>query len=439
MHCRSCELLIEQHVGKVPGVEAVHVDHHTGVATVRHHETSHPSRDQIARAVQNAGYQLGDRGPIPFISHSPVEWTDALVAACFVLILFLLYRILGLNTLGASLTTATGPLSALVIGLLAGVSTCMALVGGLVLSLSARHAQRNPSATVWEKFRPHLAFNFGRIASFAVLGGVVGIIGSGLRITSSVSGWLIIIAGLTMLALGISLTGLFPRMRTLSLPSGIARRLGISTSDAPYRHHHAAALGMATFFLPCAFTQTMQLYAASTGSFTQGSLVMAAFALGTTPGLLGVGSISSLMRGSTGRMVMKTAGILVLLLGFWNVSNGWNLTGLSLVDRTATVTANDPGILTARIQGSSQYITTEQNQIGYNPNRMQVKVGVPVVWTLNSVNSYTCASSIVIPSLRIQRNLQPGPNTITFTPTKTGIIRFSCAMGMFTGSINVVN
>lgn len=239
-----------------------------------------------------------------------------------------------------------------------------------------------------------------------------------------------------MVSLGIKLTELFPRVGTLlALPSSIARALGI-TRDHAYSHSRALLTGALTFFLPCGFTQAMQLAAITSGSGLRGALIMGAFAIGTAPGLLGIAGISSLVKGETARFFFKVAGIIVIGLGFWNISNGFNLTGIILPSGNAQQQARGP---VATLQNGKQYLAMEQGAIGYNPNEFTIKKGVPFVWQIDSTNAYTCASSLVVPSLGIRKNLVSGNNVITFTPTKTGRIAFSCSMGMFRGSITVVD
>lgn len=79
-------------------------------------------------------------------------------------------------------------------------------------------------------------------------------------------------------------------------------------------------VGGATFFLPCGFTQSMQLYTLTTGSFSTGALTMFCFALGTFP-VLALLSFSPL--GTQGReksgIFFKTAGLLVALFGIYDI------------------------------------------------------------------------------------------------------------------------
>lgn len=439
-HCHSCQVLLEQKLNAVPGITRARVDWRTGKASIRISPDTPPDESAIAQTIADAGYRLVT-APVrrELISRNPTDWADALMAVCIVFVLYLVYRITGLDRLGTALTAASSVGGALVVGLVAGASTCMALIGSLVLATSARHAQQYPYATPWQRIQPNIAFNLGRVLGFAVLGGLAGALGSAFRVDGRLLGFLVVAAGGVMVLLGVKLTGLLPRLEALALPASIGRLVGAGSAGARYSHARAVGTGMLTFFLPCAFTQTMQVFAVSTGSFLQGALVMSAFALGTAPGLLAAGSAAGFARGQSGRMFLKIAGVAVLLLGVWNMGNGWNLTGITIGDQNAAIGLQAPGAAAvAELRDGKQYVTTEQNAFGYNPARIRVKAGVPVVWTITSTNAYTCAASIYIPALRINRTLQEGPNIIEFTAPRKGLLKYSCSMGMFTGGIEVV-
>ena len=90
---------------------------------------------------------------------------------------------------------------------------------------------------------------------------------------------------LFMLVIGINLLDVFRGASRLqpSMPGFISKRRWVPPA---LTHTFTPALvGGATFFLPCGFTQAMQLYAVSTGSAVSGSLTMLFFALGTLPAL----------------------------------------------------------------------------------------------------------------------------------------------------------
>lgn len=75
---------------------------------------------------------------------------------------------------------------------------------------------------------------------------------------------------------------------------------------------------------------------------------------------------------------------------------------------------------------------------GYTPNYFTVLKGQPVKWIINAEAPNSCASALVVPSLKIQTQLRAGENIFEFTPDKVGEIRFSCSMGMYSGKFVVV-
>jgi sulfite exporter TauE/SafE len=101
----------------------------------------------------------------------------------------------------------------------------MALVGGLVLSLSARHAELHPEATPIQKFRPHIYFNIGRIVGYGVLGGLIGMIGAIAKPSTTVLAVLTIVVGAVMVFFGLKLIEIFPALKNknITLPTSIAR------------------------------------------------------------------------------------------------------------------------------------------------------------------------------------------------------------------------
>ena len=445
MHCRSCEILIEDELKKVPGVKRVSVNHQTGIASIGC--DCELDAQAVRMAIKNAGYGIGMDGKIHFFSRNHKDYIDLGIAFFIATVLFLVAKSFGIFNLSNSISGSYSSLPIVfLIGLTAGVSTCMALVGGLVLGASARFSAQNPHATGMEKFKPHLFFNLGRIASYFVLGGLIGFAGSLFQLSTSVLGTLTVAVGLVMLLLGGQLIEIFPILKRVSftLPKGLSRILGIQErSLGEYSNKNSAIMGAMTFFLPCGFTQAMQLYAMSTGSVMSGALTMGIFALGTAPGLLGVGGLTSVIKGGFARMFFKTAGVVVILLALFNVSNGLNLLGINpkvlgvfTPSASAGSAVRDSNV---KLVDGIQEVRMIQSSSGYSPNRFTIKKGTPVRWVITSKDNYSCASSIVSQQLGIRQNLRLGENIINFTPKETGTIRFSCTMGMYAGSFNVID
>jgi sulfite exporter TauE/SafE/copper chaperone CopZ len=428
MHCASCEILIGDNLKQVPGVCDVKVNHRTGEAVIQF-DANEPSEGRIRQAVKDAGYDLGKNGKLPWISSDEKDYMDLARAAVIVFFLYLFARWLDIGSIDIENVQKTGVFVALLVGLVAGVSTCMALVGGLVLSLSARHAELHPEATPIQKFRPHIYFNIGRIVGYGVLGGLIGMIGAIAKPSTTVLAVLTIVVGAVMVFFGLKLIEIFPALKNknITLPTSVARFFGLGKDVKEYSATGSVLLGAMTFFLPCGFTQAMQLYAISTGSFTQGMMIMGLFAIGTAPGLLGIGGLTSVFSGRKARVFFMVAGLIVIWLGWINIVNGRYLLGNKLAAR------NNPVVES----GESQIVRITQNAYGYSPNVVTIKKGKPVKLIVNSTSAFSCASSLVIPSYGIGENLKAGENIIEFTPTEAGEIPFSCSMGMYRGKFIV--
>jgi sulfite exporter TauE/SafE len=113
----------------------------------------------------------------------------------------------------------------------------------------------------------------------------------------------------------------------MAVPAFLGKRVhGLKTVN-----HTATPLlvGIATFFLPCGFTQSMQLYSITTGSFLTGAMVMVSFALGTLPvlALLSFSSFGIQNRAQTG-VFFKTAGLVVVFFSLFNLQNACVAAGI---------------------------------------------------------------------------------------------------------------
>ncbi|MEI6649844.1 MAG: sulfite exporter TauE/SafE family protein [Candidatus Moraniibacteriota bacterium] len=316
MHCKACTMLIESELAEVEGVDSVKASLSDARVQVTG-EFGDREEDRIAHDLSETlkahGYTLSTEKD----THVP-KWSEFTFAAPIALVLIGVF--FGLQRLGVvNLVTSSdvGFGSAFLIGIVASLSSCMAMVGGLVLSLSANFAKEG------ETFRPQALFHVGRLGSFFLLGGVIGSLGSVFQIGGTGTAALGFLVALVLIILGINLLDVFPWARKLqpSMPAFIGKRMhGVKELN-----HTLTPLlaGIVTFFLPCGFTQSMQLYALSTGSFSEGAITMSAFALGTLP-VLALLSFSSIGIGKGARsgIFFKAAGLLVIFFGIFNLLNG---------------------------------------------------------------------------------------------------------------------
>jgi sulfite exporter TauE/SafE/plastocyanin domain-containing protein/copper chaperone CopZ len=439
MHCRSCEILIAEKLREIPEVEKIHSSYQKKHVIV--YSKKSISDEVLNAKIAEAGYEVGVEKSKNWFSSSLGDYNDILISIVILAVLYLLAKSLGLFSISINSQNPSNLFVVILVGLTAGFSSCMAVVGGLLLGISAKHAELHPEATPVQKFRPHIFFNIGRIASYFLLGGVIGLVGKAFRLSGPSLGILSIIVGLVMLTVGLQLTGLFPRLSNVSfsLPPIISKLFGIKKHhNKEYSHLNSALVGGLTFFMPCGFTQSMQLYAMSTGSFWSGALIMGVFALGTAPGLLSIGGLTAVAKGPLAKRFFKTAGVLVVALAVLNISNGLNLTGISpvLLKKTQSQNASeDPNV---KIENGVQIVRMDQTASGYFPNHFTIKQGLPVKWIITSKDQTTCAGDFYSKQLNIRQFLKAGENTFNFTPSQVGTITFSCSMGMYRGSFDVV-
>jgi sulfite exporter TauE/SafE/copper chaperone CopZ len=442
MHCQSCEVLITEELEALPDVQKADVSLRTKTATITARKM--PPHTAVERAVNAAGYELG-YDEKPAVSKDKRVYKDVAIGFVVVAILLVLFTKLGLgNVSNVNMSGASVGLVALMIGLTAGFSTCMALIGGLVLGISSRHAEKHPTASPMQKFRPHLFFNLGRITSFIVLGGVIGALGAAFQLKGSLLGLLTIGVGLVMLMLGLQLTEVFPRLKgSLSLPSRVGKLIGIKKHEGrEYSHKDSFLLGAATFFLPCGFTQAMQLFAVSTGSWVSGALIMGMFAVGTAPGLLSIGGLTSVVKGVFAQRFFRIVGVVVVAMAFINFSNGYNLLGLGGLFNGGGSSAST-GVQTEEASSNlpaTTLATTFKLDSDISPSTFTAKVGQKTTLEVDvKEDGQGCMSTIMIPGLDDNpQYLKSGKKiSLTFTPKKAGTYQITCAMGVPRGSIKV--
>ena len=470
MKCSSCEVIIERKLKEIPGVKSVKVNRAKEEAVVKC--DCEIDLGILQNAVQKEGYTLtrnselnnhandagnnsnnNNNNNISDIPHNNsnnskknnssssvirINRRYAEIGAMFLFIAasYFILKQFDLLPKGIWVTDNMSYGFIFIIGLIAATSTCLAVAGGLLLAIAAKFNERHKNLTGWQKFKPHIYFNIGRIASYTLLGGAIGALGSVLTISPKISGIITIGASIIMVIMGLQLLNVFPWLNKfqLKMPKFIAHRLYDSSkkSQGSTSNTSSFLFGGATFFLPCGFTQALQLYVLGKGDFVTGALTMLVFSLGTLPSLAGIGVFSSLTKGNIQRHFMTFSAILVIVLGIFNFPNGFALTGASIFEGD-NVKAIDSGtdLTTVKIVGGKQIVEMKVVGFDYFPAQFNLLQGVPVEWRIDGKGAQGCAQIISVPSLGITERLSKDqPKVITFTPQKTGKIKFSCSMGM---------
>lgn len=322
MHCNSCVLLTESEIKEIPYIDKVKTNIKNNSVEITG-DFGEKNSEQILQDLNTVLKPHGYDVSVEKIS-KVINWSDfktAVPIAISFLILFIILQKIGIvnfiNTSKVSYGTS------FIVGIIASLSTCMAVVGGLLLSMSATFAREG------DKVKPQILFHLGRLVSFFILGGVIGSLGSVFTLNTGSTFALGLFIGIVMLIMGINLLDVFDftKKAQISMPKFISKR---AFNLSKLNHSLTPLLvGVATFFLPCGFTQSMQIYTLSTGNFLSGALTMFTFALGTLPVLALVSFSSfSIKDSKKSGIFFKTAGLIVILFAIMNIINSLVVIGL---------------------------------------------------------------------------------------------------------------
>jgi sulfite exporter TauE/SafE/copper chaperone CopZ len=309
IHCAACEIIIERELRKRNEIN--NIEYNNEHVTISSESLNQNQIKNIVNDTLNKfGYNVADN----FVSKKNrfKEWFDAFLITVSVISVYIIIR--EVLKVDFSFTTAKiDYFSIFIVGILASISTCMAVVGGIVLSISSSFAKTGKRA-------PIIIFHLSRIASFFLLGGILGLLGGILLPSLAVQSVIEIILFVVFIVLGLNLVGIKVFRFGISKKLGLHSILAVENSSKSINILTTILLGAITFFLPCGFTQTAQFTAIASGSFVNGALVMFVFALGTLPALALISFASLKLTSPT---FYKAAGMIVITFAFINIIQNW--------------------------------------------------------------------------------------------------------------------
>lgn len=317
IHCSACKMLIEDILLESPHITKATVSMAKQIVVVEltANECTPAMLAEINTILAPHNYTLSYKKQVTLKDNSLI---NALPIGLIFLVLFFWLQKSGL--IDVSFTGEFSAFTALGVGVVASLSSCLAIVGGLILTLSARVAQDN------KKIKPHVLFHGSRMLSFMLLGALLGALGSAIAINTIITATLGVLASLVMVVLGINLLDVFHSTKQL----GIRLPKNIKIISIEHSVWAPCLVGAFTFFLPCGFTQSMQILALSSQSWLQGAIIMTMFALGTLPMLLVISFSSyTFAKSNYAPVFFKSVGIIVIGLGVFGLLTG--LAGLGIV------------------------------------------------------------------------------------------------------------
>lgn len=436
MQCADCENVIEETINALPGIHSVNADFTTESLHIAY-DADIISLNTICAAIEKVGYTCGQSTPPPkngFVKR--LAWIISAAAG-----IALLFQLDSLFDLGVSATDLDQNLD---YGLLfvVGVFTsfhCIGMCGGFVIGYTASAARSGHST--WLN---HLAYGLGKTLSYSAFGAVFGLLGSAVTFTVGTRSLAAGLAGGFLIIYGLSMTDAFAGLRRfhIRLPKFLAHSLLVRRQKIS----NPLLIGLLNgLMIACGPLQAMYILAAGTGNPWQGAKMLFVFAVGTLPVMFAFGYLTSLITANTTKKLLKISGFIIMTLGAVMLNrslliagSGWDFN--SLMSRASQtihhrfMTWQHHADVGAHLQQGYQVIYMEVEANRYLPNHFTLRKDIPVKWIINVKTLSTCNKRIVIPSLNKTIDLKPGLQIVELTPTRSGVISWSCSMGMIPGT-----
>jgi len=420
MHCPSCEILVRDKFSKVRNIKQIKADFRKKEVEIFYQGEIY--EDKLNQLITPFGYRIQK----DIEEKEEPLFNRLLEFFGIALILILLYLILQEFNLipHFSYQDLSLPL-VFILGIVASTSTCMATAGILYFSI----AQKN------EHLSSALSFNLGRILAYFFFGLIFGFLGKTFVNSVLLGGILTLIIGLAMIFLGLDMAKIFSWQKYFG--SGFTGKIFEYLDEKLKRYPRRMPffLGVSTYFLPCGFTQSVQVYVMGLGNPLMSAVYMMVFALGTAPLLMAINLALNIRKLEFYQYFLKVVGVLVFFVGVSYFVNFLNLFGLNYFDRFFN--KNEVGFENVKIIDGKQVIEMTVDSSGYNPNILVVKKDMPVKWVIYGKDVLGCQGYFVVPFLGIGQALKEGENIFEFDPKDFSEIPFSCGMGMFKGKIIV--
>ena len=202
---------------------------------------------------------------------------------------------------------------------LVGSLHCAGMCGGFV-AFYAGAGGRRPGLG-------HAAYNLGRLAAYATLGALAGVLGAALDLAAAPAGFergaallagaLIALWGMRTLleTAGVRVARIEP---PAALRGAVVRGVAAVAAQPPVTR--ALVIGLLTGLLPCGWLYAFIVTAAGTGDPLRGAGLMAVFWLGTLPVMAGLGVAVQTLAGGFRRWVPAVCAVAMIVVGLLAVA-----------------------------------------------------------------------------------------------------------------------
>ena len=413
IHCDNCREHIKKELLKLKNVKKVELK--TDVAKII--SSKELSKQLIINTINKLDYFTKEE----YITDKPKgnSWVELILILFGLLsIFYLINKLFGYNIFN-SIPTIDRNLSygmLFITGLLTSIH-CVSMCGAIVFASSIN----NIETTGFNRFKKPILYNLGRLISYSLLGGIVGLVGSIINVNETITGVIIIVAAIVMFLMSLNMLNLV----NFHLPKMF---------NVKVKNSNSFIVGLLNGLMPCGPLQAMQIYALSTGSFFRGMYSMFLFCLGTIPLMFCVGFILNVVKGKTKILLNKIASVLILILSIGMLFRGVNSLGIVIGS-----TNNYRDYTASVIYDNYQEVGIDLDYANYDDIIVQKNVPVRLVINADKGHLIGCNNEIKIKEYGIIQKLEVGENVIEFTPTEEGVYTFNCWMNMITNKIKVID
>ena len=310
MHCQACEILARHICDEIDWVECDSVSHKSWLLEITIHNTT--VEKKLIKEMKKNGYIYSHK-PVPLLWWWKILSYNDVIQIVWVIVIVWTVRLFAqelwwIDSL-MSILWGTWYITAILTGLIASVSTCLAVTWWIVIWFSNYIDNvRTVRKHVWVQ----LLFQLWRVWWFFLFGSLLWWLGGLISISLNVTIVLSVVVAVLMLYLGGQILGLLPPLSHwwITIPSSLSNKI------RTYKHPWIAPIiGALTFFIPCGFTQGMQLIVLWSGDWLIWWITMALFALGTAPVLFAVWLWSSWVKDRSRWLAQQI--IWVIIIMFW--------------------------------------------------------------------------------------------------------------------------
>ncbi len=437
MHCASCEDIICNLVADIKGVKKVNISRQDSLIQIENHPKEQVSIDDINHRLKDFGYELTAQKQSSGFSKE--SYFLSFVVGVIIIISYLI-----LNDIGV-INDYTMPfiapdnketlnllLSFFILGVVASLTSCTTIVGGIITALSRKWASNQQKSLI-------IKFHFGRLISFLVFGTILGLLGGFFQISINIMSFFTIIISLLMIIIGLQILQI-PFFKSFSftnlsvfLPKLFKDKL--ANKRAPYY------FGGLTFFIPCGFTLIAQSMAVISGNPVTSGLLMLSFAIGTLPSLI-ILSLTGYLLGKRSELsdafsILTSIAIIIFslytinsqlnVLGFLSINDFLNNDNKQIFGSSMTLGSK----IINSSEGQKQNITVLAKEFEYYPPALKLKADVKSTLTVISQNVEGCAQAMWLGGMHDKPIYlaSTGKTQFEFVPRK-GKYKISCTMGM---------